>query len=367
MKKLIIASLMLVGLAAQAGKLKYVDAKEFPLIGKGIDATASESRYQRIPDSIKNELPRPYLWVLGRCTSGMAIRFASNSPYINAKWTNTDKLEMNHFTPTAIRGLDLYAMQPDGSWKFVNTGRPALDNISTETTISSHMTPEMREYLLFLPLYDGIANLEIGYDDDYQLIQPQRPELPASGNPIVVYGTSITQGGCASRPGMSHINQLIRSLNREFINLGFSGNGQLDLEMAPVVANVENPALFIMDYCPNVTKEIIEERMLPFIKIVREKNPTTPILFIENPLFPQAAYDLDMADKVTSRNVTFREKYEQLVKEGDKNLYYLPADGLIGDDNEASVDGLHYTDLGFTRFAKILDPVIRTILSSYEL
>lgn len=367
MKRLFFMAALAVGFIAQAGNLKYVNASEFPMIGKGIAEDASASRYQRIPDSIQNDLPRPYLWVLGRCTSGMAIRFASDSPYINAKWTNTDKLVMNHFTATGIRGLDLYTLQPDGTWRYVKSAAPNSDDISTETTIISNMTPGvMRDYMLYLPLYDGVKDLEIGYDDAYTLAQPVNPALPEAGNPIVVYGTSITQGGCASRPGMSWVNMMVRRLNTEFVNLGFSGNGQLDLVMAPVVAGVENPKLFIMDFCANVEKNIIEERMLDFIKIIRDKHPDTPILFIENPIFPYQEYDTVIAEKVRLRNEAFREKYHFLEAQGDKNLFYLPSENFIGKDGEATVDGLHYTDLGFYRFAEVLEPAIHAILDSYE-
>lgn len=348
---------------AQAGNLKYINGSEFPLIGKGIADNASEARYQRIPDSIKSVLPRDFLWFLGRNTSGMALRFASDSPYINARWTNSDKVEMNHMAATGIRGVDLYALDENGKWKFVNTGRPDLGNATTELTVNAHMTPGvMREYMMFLPLYDGISDIAIGYDDAYTLTGPQRPELPATGNPIVVYGTSITQGGCASRPGMSYTNILTRRLNREFVNLGFSGNGQLDLEMAPVVAGVENPSLFILDFCANVTKEIIEERMLDFVRIIREKHPDTPILFVENPTFPFGEYDMDIRAKVESRNKAMKEQYEKLAAAGDQNLYYLPTDNLIGTDGEATVDGIHLTDLGFYRLAGVFESAIKAIL-----
>ena len=363
MKKLILTLSLAVASLAQAGNLKYVNGSEFPLIGKGIADDASAARYQRLPDSIQSQLPREFLWFLGRNTSGLALRFASDSPYINAKWTNSDKIDMNHMPATGIRGIDLYTLDDNGRWQFVNTGRPSLESATTELTVNANMKPGvMREYIMFLPLYDGISDIAIGYDDDYTLTTPQRPELPATGNPIVVYGTSITQGGCASRPGMSYTNILTRKLNREFVNFGFSGNGQLDLEIAPVVAGVENPSLFIMDYCANVTKEIIEDKMLDFIKIIREKHPDVPILFVENPSFPFARYDLDMAAKVESRNKALKEHYEILAAGGDKNLYYLSTEGLIGNDGEATVDGIHLTDLGFYRLSQVLESAIKAIL-----
>lgn len=365
MKRFVLSSLIAVGMFASAGDLTYVSGDVLPLIGRTIAPDAAISRYQRLPDSIRTELPREYMWTLGRCTSGMALRFASDSPYINAKWTNTDNLSMNHMTDTGIRGLDLYTLQPDSTWRFVNTARPVLDSIATETTIVANMTPGvMRDYMLYLPLYDGIADIQIGYDGDYTLAGPVNPSLPAVGNPIVVYGTSITQGGCASRPGMAYTNQLMRKFNTEVVNLGFSGNGQLDLEIAPVVAAVENPALFILDFCPNVNADIIAERMLPFVAIIREKHPFTPILFVENPIFPNSLFDTQMAAKIAATNEALGASYDKLGAGGDQNLFYLKADGLIGNDGEATVDGIHYTDLGLNRYARLLESAINAILSS---
>lgn len=355
--------LLLSAVSVTAGDLVYKDAAEFPLIGRGIADDASVSRYQRLPDSIRQSLPRDYMWTLGRCSAGMALRFASDSPYINAKWTNTDKLEMNHMSPTGIRGLDLYALMPDSTWRFVNSARPDLKSATTELTINANMEPGvMRDYMLFLPLYDGIADVAIGYDSDYTLGAPVDGNLPSTKSPIVVYGTSITQGGCASRPGMAHTNRLTRLLNTEVVNFGLSGNGQLDLVMAPVVASVENPSLFILEFCPNVTIEQIEERMIPFVTVIRERHPAVPILFVENPIFPSGEFDGVMGKKVSERNAALRQKYDHLASLGDENLYYLPADALIGTDGEATVDGIHLTDLGFYRYASVLESAIRAIL-----
>lgn len=349
------------GLYMTAGSLRYTDASEFRLIGHGIDPGASADPYQRLPDSIRESLPRPFLWTLGQNSAGQALRFASDSPYINIRWRSTQKNEMNHFAPTGIRGLDLYCLMPDSTWRFVNSARPGLDSDMTETTVIANMEPKMREYMLFLPLYDGVGDLAIGIDSDYT-ITPPSVALPRQDRPIVAYGTSILQGGCASRPGMAHTNILTRRLNRQVINFGFSGNGQLDLEIAPVVAAVENPSLFILDFCPNVNNELIEQKMIPFFDIIRSRHPDVPVLFVENPVFPHSVFDRSIADKITSRNAALKKKYDELVSRGEKNLYYLPSELLIGSDGEATVDGIHFTDLGFTRYADILRPLIISII-----
>lgn len=366
MKKLFPTLLLSIVAAAtlHAGDICYIDGTELKLIGRGIPREVIDNPYRRIPDSLQNIVPRWQLWNLGGNTSGMALRFSSDSPTIKVRWRNTGKVEMNHMTATCIRGLDLYALQPDSTWRFVNSARPDLDSIFTETTVISNMTPGvMRDFMLYLPLYDGIDQLAVGIDSDYSIAGPLT-DLPSTDNPVVAYGTSILQGGCASRPGMSHINQLSRRLNREIINFGFSGNGQLDLEIAPVIASVRNPSLFVLDFCPNVNMALIEEKMIPFFRIIRDQNPDVPVLFIENPVFPHSEFDNDISDKIRTRNATLRHKYEELVASGEKNIYYLEGEEIIGHDGEGTVDGIHFTDLGFYRYTNLLYPVVDAILNT---
>ncbi len=210
----------------------YHDASTFPLLGKATESTLT--RYERLPDSLQNISRKP-LWDLGRNSAGLAVRFRSNSTSISAKWEVRNNMSMNHMTPTGIKGLDLYCLQ-DGKWIFAGSGRP--QGKVNKATIVSNMLPEEREYLLYLSLYDGVTSLSIGVDSLAEITQPA-VDLPQREKPVVFYGTSILQGGCASRPGMAHTNILERWLNRECINLGFSGNALLDLEIADVTGRKE--------------------------------------------------------------------------------------------------------------------------------
>jgi len=206
-------------------QLKYYDAAEFPLYGKATKNT--ENRYERLPDSLKHVSRKP-VWNLSRNSAGLAIRFCSNSTTIAAKWENLNNNLMNHMTPTGTKGLDLYTWV-DGAWRFVNSGRPT--GKVNQATIIANMEPVEREYMLYLPLYDGVISLSIGIDAEASISVP-RTAIPVRTKPIVFYGTSILQGGCANRPGMAHTNIISRRLNREIVNLGFSGNALLDYEIA---------------------------------------------------------------------------------------------------------------------------------------
>jgi len=337
------------------GQLVYHDASAFPLLGKATQSTAT--RYERLPDSLRNISRKP-LWELGQNSAGLAIRFSSNSTTIGAKWEVLLNRSMNHMTDTGIKGLDLYCLQ-NGKWVFVNSGRPS-GKVNTATIITD-MKPEKREYMLYLPLYDGVTSLSIGVDSLSEISQPS-VDWPIRQKPLVFYGTSILQGGCASRPGMAHTNILSRWLNREAINLGFSGNGQLDLEIADVIANVD-ASMYILDFVPNATVEQMKERADKFYTIIRSRHPNTPILFVEDPIFSHSRFDQRMAKEVKDKNETINAFFQTLKRRGEKNIYFLSSKNMVGNDGEAMVDGIHFTDLGFMRYSELLYPVIRKYIN----
>lgn len=333
----------------------YYDAVDFPLIGKTSDAT--ETRYERLPASLK-DVSRAPVWNLGKNTSGLAIRFRTNSTSISARWEVTGDNAMNHMTDTGIKGVDLYAWEEE-QWKPVKAGLPS--GKVNERMIISNMSPTMREFMLFLPLYDGISSLAVGVDSTATITPPALP-YPDTTHPILVYGTSITQGGCATRAGMSYTNILTRKLNKEVINLGFSGNGQLDYEIAELMSTRKDASMFILDFIPNVNENQLIEKTRKFFDILRVANPEKPILFVETIIFPHSFYDKKVLENITEKNRLLREEFEKIKQEGDRNVYYLTHDNLIGTDGEATVDGIHLTDLGFLRIAESLHHSIQQII-----
>lgn len=365
MKKLFISLFIAASaISANAEGMTWHPVDNLPLLGKAIDDEASARRFQRLPDSLQQKVKRPDLYELGKHSAGMALRFASDSPFISVKWHSLFKALMNHQTPTGTRGLDLYTLLPDGTWTFVNTARPDVNSYDTATRVISNMKPVMREYLLYLPLYDGIDSIFIGTSDEAAFNLPA-VNLPVAAKPIVMYGTSLLQGGCANRPGMAHTNILTRRLNREVINLGFSGNGQLDLEVAEVIAAIPDPGLIVMDCVPNVNEDQINNQLEAFFEIVRSAHPDVPFLFVEDPYFPHLRFDENAYNQVHTLNALWKKHYERLAAKYG-NLHYLTADNILGTDNEATVDGLHFTDLGFLRYADLLEPILRRIALPVE-
>lgn len=338
-----------------AQNVVYKDASVFPLYGKISDET--NSRYERLPSRLEG-VSRDPVWYLGRNSAGLYIRFRSNSTSIHARWESMFNNSMTHMTDTGTKGLDLYALV-DGEWRHVCSAQP--QGKKSERKIISNMDPVEREYMLYLSLYDGVKSLEIGVDEGASLDQPAVGR-PSREKPVVMYGTSILQGGCANRPGMAHTNILGRCLDREVINLGFSGNALLDMEIAELMASVEDPGLYVLDYVPNASAEAIAEVGEDFFRIIRNAHPDVPVVFIEDVIFPTTMYDNRLLDEVTRKNEAQKMLYDRLKKSGQKKIYYIPAEGMIGDDGEATVDGIHFTDLGAMRYVDHVLPVIRKAL-----
>lgn len=350
-----VALVLCAGLHAEG--IVYVDASAFPVFGKAIENTSA--RYERFPASYES-VSRPPLWSLSRNSAGLYVRFRSDSKNIRARWTSTLGFGMNHMTDVGVRGLDLYAFH-DGEWRFAGCGRPRRGESVTDAPLCSDMDGETREYILYLSLYDGIDKLEIGVDEG-SLIEAPVLAFPNDGKKIVMYGTSILQGGCANRPGMAFTSIIGRRLGNEVINLGFSGNARLDHEVAELMAKVENPGVFVLDYVPNCEADLIDREGEGFFRILRDACPDVPVIFVENPLSPDMVFNMTRRESVESRNMAQRNLYLKLKKSGERRLFYVSADELIGDDGEATVDGDHFTDLGMMRYSHALVPVIRKAL-----
>ncbi len=334
----------------------YHDARQYPLYGSVVPV---EEGFTRFPKEMKEKVERELLYTLGTNTAGMAIRFSSDATDLSAKWVSTLELEMNHMTPVGIRGLDLYTLDENNEWTFVSSVRPTVNKKASKYTIVNGMERKMREYMLYMPLYDGIDSLYIG-TDSLAVIQAPQVNLPKREKPIVVYGTSITQGACASRPGMAYTNILQREMNREFYNFGFSGNGQLDMPVAELLVKID-AGLYIFDCLPNNTATQLKERIEPFYRYLRKHRPDVPILFIETPFFPIMRYNKGTADALFAKNEVLKEFYAKLKAEGAENIYYMESDEIFGGNTEFTVDNYHFTDMGFRYFADKLKPIIRTI------
>ena len=316
------------------------------------------SPFDRLPARAEG-LVRPPVWMLQRASAGVCARFVTNAKEIQVRWTLTsEQLAMPHMPATGVSGVDLYGRDETGQWRWVGNGRPAWPR--SESRIAAGLDGKMREYLLYLPLYNGVSSVEVGLPADARFAAgPARPADRAK--PVVFYGTSITQGACASRPGMAHAAILGRRLDRPVVNLGFSGNGRMDLELAPMIAEID-AALYVIDCLPNMSAEQVRERAAPFVRALRAQRPDTPILLVEDRTFTNAPFKRSHVQAHARRRAALRDAMEALRSEDVERIAYLPGDGLLGLDGDAAVDASHPTDLGFERQADAFEPVVRELL-----
>jgi hypothetical protein len=307
---------------------------------------------------------RAPVWNLSRHSAGMAVRFVTDATTIQARWTLTsENLAMPHMPATGVSGLDLYVRQ-DGRWRWTGGGRPSAKGVNQQAQLVAGLPAGKQEFILYLPLYNGVSSVEIGIAKGQTLAKTEALSAERQ-KPVVFYGTSITQGGCASRPGMVHSAILGRRLDRPVINLGFSGNGKMEPEMAGLLAELD-PALYVVECLSNMSTQEVSERTEPLVRTLRKAHPKTPIVLAEDPTYCNALVIPGVRERSVERRAAFRKVYDQLILAGVEKLHYLSGNKLYGDDGEATVDGAHATDLGFLRLADAYEPILGAILRSAE-
>lgn len=328
--------------------ITWHDAATLDVEGRAWDNPAAP--WTRLPERAKGVVPDS-VWQLSRHSAGITVRFACDTPTLRVRWTLADTaLAMPHMPATGVSGVDLYVRDPRGAWRFVQNGRPGgADN---ETTVALP-AGKPAECLLHLPLYNGATSVQIGIAPPGRLLPKPAPRR----RPLAVYGTSIAQGGCASRPGMAWPAILGRHLDRPAINLGFSGSGRMEASVAALLAEVD-PALWIVDClwnCGGLPDGELERRVEHLVRTLRAARPHAPLLLVG-----QSHLQPDVHPTALSRRQ--EAVVRRLQAEGLPNLHLAPGRHLIGDDAEGTVDGVHPNDLGMQRQADALHPLVARLL-----
>lgn len=335
------------------GKTHWYDLRELGIEGQGWNET--KHPFDRLPAKAEGVV-RAAVWNLSQHSSGLCARFVTDATSIQARWTVTsDRLAMPHMAATGVSGLDLY-VKLDGRWRWLAVGQPK--QATNTAALVTGLPAGTREYLLYLPLYNGVSSVEIGLPTGSKLSQaPPR----AVAKPVVFYGTSITQGGCASRTGMVHTAILGRWLDCPVINLGFSGNGKMEPELATLLAQLD-PSVYVLDCLPNMTPAEVTQRVPPFVQVLRKAHSQTPILLVEDRDYTDAFLNASRRQRNEGNHAALRSAWEKLTSEGVTGLHYLKGDQLLGDDGEGAVDGSHPTDLGFFRQAEAFQAALKPLL-----
>ncbi len=339
----------------QAAKLTYRSIREARIEGQAWANT--KAPFDRLPAKAEGIVRDP-VWNLSRHSAGIAARFVTDAVQIDVRWTlKQERLALPQMAATGVSGIDLY-IRDRGRWRWLATARPTKFP-TNEWSLVKEMTGGRHEYMLYLPLYNGVESVEIGLSEGATFTPG--PARPAGVRPVLVYGTSIVQGGCAARPGMAYPAIVGRKLDWPMINLGFSGNGRSEPEVVRLLAELD-PAVFVLDSLPNLSPELVAERVGPFVDTLRKSRPTRPIVLVENVVYQNADFIASRRESYQGKNAALRKIYGERIAAGDQNLYYIRAEELLGDDGEGTVDGTHPTDLGFLRMSEAVVRVVQPLL-----
>lgn len=313
--------------------------------------------YDRLPASAEGKVTK-FVWNLSRHSAGMVVRFKSNASSVHVRYkVMLPALGMPHMPATGVSGVDLYAKDDSGKWRWVNVSRPAAQEFSA--MLIDNVPVQPREWMLYLPLYNGVDKLEIGVNEGATF----EGIAPAQKGMIVFYGTSITHGACASRPGMCHPAILGRRLDTPVLNLGFSGNGKMDAAVGDFLVRLD-PAVYVIDCLPNMDARLVTERTVPLVRQIRAARPDTPIVLVEDRRNTNSWIQPTRFEHHTANHAALKRAFAELKDAGLKKLFYIEGDSLLGDDGEGATDGSHPNDLGFVRQAEVMEPILRQALAA---
>ncbi|MEX2382696.1 MAG: SGNH/GDSL hydrolase family protein [Opitutales bacterium] len=346
-------------LAGSESPMLWHEPHSGPFRMTGFPWHGKDAVYRRLPLRPSEELPDA-VDALANCTAGGQVSFQTDSCRIAIQAQLAGRSNMCHMPATGQCGFDLY-VGPPCIQRFHGVSKYEIAQSAYDLLLFEHPDTTMRNFTINFPLYQGVKQVQIGLAPEARITPP--PPWAADGR-IVIYGTSITQGGCASRPGMAYTNILSRALNTEIINLGFSGSGRGEPEVIRQVADVPNPRLFILDYEANSAGRLADT--LPdAIRILRDRHHTVPVLVVSRIAF---STDLTHDERLRARD-TSRDMQANLVddlrKGGDSGIHFLDGSVFLGSDfDECTVDGIHPNDLGFMRIARQMEIGIRTVLDA---
>ncbi|GIP34421.1 SGNH/GDSL hydrolase family protein [Paenibacillus sp. J2TS4] len=340
--------------------MQWLSPRNEPFRISGFPWLNQDGRYRRLPAAPNWPIP-PAVDSLANCTAGGQIRFQTDSRKLAIRVQLSGPANMSHMPSTGQCGFDCY-VEIDGDNRYGCT--TVYDHTRTDYEVNLFDVDDkrMRSITLYFPLYQGVESVELGLETDAVL---QAPVPYASDKKVIIYGTSITQGGCASRPGMAYPNIMSRSIPLEFINLGFSGNGRGEPELARILCEIENPGCYVLDYEANcVSPDKLRETLPEFIRILRASHPEVPIVVLSKIRFSRERLNPSLLQNRLINLQTQKETVERLRAQGDHNIHFYDGSTLLGDRyDECTVDGTHPTDLGFLLMADGLTPFIRQLLA----
>ncbi len=333
--------------------LVFYDVRNAPFSLHGFYHPQQEPQFKRLPDDVGNHVNEgvAHLYL---DTAGGRVRFATDSLYIAIKAEMPSMCRMPHMPLTGSAGFDLYITDPvSGSERYVKTFVPPVEAEEGFESIIYLQTRKMHWITIHFPLYSPVNNLYIGLQKDAALKEglAYRPM-----DPVVYYGSSITQGGCASRPGNAYQALIAQRMNLDYINLGFSGSGRGEDTIVNYMAGLQMSA-FVSDYDHNApTAEHLQATHCKLYQTIRAAHPDVPYVMLSRP-----DYMCSSEESINRREVIL-ETYRFARTQGDRNVYWIDGESLFRSPyaNLTMVDGLHPNDVGFALMADAIEYELRT-------
>lgn len=325
--------------------LTFYDIDETPFKVCGV--YRERDHYVRLPADVAKSVSEG-VFSLHTHTAGGRVRFVTDSPYVAVSVKLNNAYKMPHFAFTGSVGCDMYS-----GTRYIGTIVPPVSVTTEYEGVMDVPFTDEHEYTINMPLYSGIDKMYIGIKEGCVL--KAAPDYEIS-KPIAYYGSSVTQGGCASRPGNAYQNIISRELDCDFINLGFSGNAKAEDEIANYIASLDMSA-FVYDYEYNApTLEHYKNTHERMFKIIRNANPDLPIVMVSRPKYHLTEGARDWFEVMMTT-------YNNAVAAGDKNVYYIDGMTLFAPEmrEAALVDNLHPNDVGFLSMANVIGEKLKEI------
>ena len=332
----------------------WLDVKNAPFVISGVNYDEKRGCYTRMPHDLAEEIGE-YVAFHNLSTAGGRVRFRTDSKFIGICAVMNTTYVMSHITFLGQSGFDLYR-KTEGECKeiFYHSFVPPM---GMTTGYSAPFTTDgsMADYTINFPICDGVKELYIALKKDAVILEPTPYRYSV---PIVYYGSSITQGACASRPGNSYQAMLSRQLDTDYMNLGFCGNCKGQPLMVDYLASL-NMSVFVCDYDYNAPNpEYLRETHLPLYRKMRAAQPSLPIIFMSSPNIRT-----ECKTYIERRDI-IRQTYQTALDEGDKNVYFIDGAELYEGEHwdSCTVDGCHPNDLGFFRMASRIERELKSLL-----
>ena len=321
----------------------------------------NKREYYRLPKTFTTREINQGALNLAHHMSGVCVRFRTDSPQIAIKAEYHEIPDFNHMPRTGIKGFDSYRRRP-GEKKYIYNNNVKPDSAETISGVcGTNPEGELCDWIINFPLYCGVRNVQIGLKAGSSIEAPAARKVK---DPVLFYGSSITQGGCASRPGNNYCSMLCREIDAPQINLGFSGCGRGEIALAHAISKLKLSA-FVLDYDHNApTVEHLRNTHEPFFKAVRDANPELPVIMMSRCNYPD--YDPAKIADADARIEVIRQTCLNAVASGDKNVWFIDGRILFGEENRdiCTVDTCHPNDAGFYRIYQNVLPILKKALKT---